>query len=100
MLGFSGAGGARVGLLFEAVLPVASEAIPEAVPEAPVEILDDVELLFVGFAFATLFLLFLLCLKSCSMSWSCWAVRPLLENLIFVQSFVPLLIIDVFEILR
>ena len=99
MLGFSGAGGARVGLLFEAVLPVASEAVPEAIPEAPVEILDDVELLFVGFAFAT-FLLFLLCLKSCSMSCSCWAVRPLLENLIFVQSFVPLLIIDVFEILR
>ena len=97
MLGFSGAGGARVGLLFEAVLPVASEAVPEALPEAPVEILDDVELLFVGFA---TFLLFLLCLKSCSMSWSCWAVRPLLENLIFVQSFVPLLIIDVFEILR
>ena len=97
MLGFSGAGGARVGLLFEAVLPVASEAIPEALPEAPVEILDDVKLLFVGFA---TFLLFLLCLKSCSMSCSCWAVRPLLENLIFVQSFVPLLIIDVFEILR
>ena len=97
MLGFSGAGGARVGLLFEAALPVASEAVPEALPEAPVEILDDVKVLFVGLA---TFLLFLLCLKSCSMSCSCWAVRPLLENLIFVQSFVPLLIIDVFEILR
>ena len=97
MLGFSGAGGARVGLLFEAVLPVASEAVPEALPEAPVEILDDVELLFVGFA---TFLLFLLCLKSCSMSCSCWAVRPLLENLIFVQSFVPLLLIIDLEILR
>ena len=39
--------------------------------------------------FPELLATFLLCLKSCSMSWSCCAVRPLLENLILVQSPVP-----------